>query len=197
MLLDGRELVHVIDTQLEKLWGLLVLSSFSFVYTVGEEKDIEVRTFYLAAITSAALLAASFASCVPRYSNDRDVSAGVVDRDLPEDSEILDFKKDPSFENYHVLYKRRDISKESIEAFVTAFRVLVCDDPCNIFVYDDKLVVPLLNKYPLEKEEYLLLADHLVGDSTFDTPGYVSWYPYQDWKYRDYGGKNWKKDPIR
>jgi hypothetical protein len=32
--------------------------------------------------------------------------------------------------------------------------------------------------------------------STFDATEVRDWYPYQDFKHKEYGGKNWKKEPI-
>jgi hypothetical protein len=56
-------------------------------------------------------------------------------------------------------------------------------------------VQPLVTIYPLGNKDYLKVADHFVAQSTFDMND-VWLYPFQDIKYKELGGKNWKKRPI-
>lgn len=67
---------------------------------------------------------------------------------------------------------------------------------CNVVIYDTKLIEPLIDVYPLDKKQYLEMADHLISFSTFDAVEVKSWYPFQDFQYKEYGGKNWKKTPV-
>jgi hypothetical protein len=54
-----------------------------------------------------------------------------------------------------------------------------------------------MTKYPLSDSEYLRIADQFIAESTFDAPNSVWMYPYQDIKYKELGGKNWKREPIK
>ena len=64
---------------------------------------------------------------------------------------------------------------------------------CNIRVYDDLVIKDLINKYPLNDEEYLLFADHFIADLDFNSTK-IQLYPFQDIKYKELGGTNWKKE---
>ena len=68
---------------------------------------------------------------------------------------------------------------------------------CNINLFDDKSVSSLIDKYPLSNSEYIKVADHFIALSSFETPNSFSWYPYQDFQYKEFGGKNWKKEEIQ
>ncbi|MEJ7766483.1 MAG: hypothetical protein WKF89_01640 [Chitinophagaceae bacterium] len=68
---------------------------------------------------------------------------------------------------------------------------------CHVHVYDSKSILPLVDIYPLTGKEYIKLSDHFVSISTFDAPEVRDWYPYHDFKYKEYGGKNWKKEPVK
>lgn len=95
--------------------------------------------------------------------------------------------------NYHVVIKNSKPTEEAVFEFAKAFKEEKSKTAaCNIHVYDSKAIVPLLEKYPLKGDEYVLLADHYVG--LYDFSGMEWWYPLQDSQYKDYGGKNWKKD---
>ncbi len=110
---------------------------------------------------------------------------------------ILNTKHNESVQNFRVLIKTNKFDKDSISELINLFRKQNCEMNCNINVYDSKIIIPYLDKYPLDKKEYLLLADHFVASSTFDAPELTSWYPFQDFQYKEYGGKNWKKEPIK
>lgn len=109
--------------------------------------------------------------------------------------EILGTNHTSAVENYYVLIKKIPIIEDSLQVFVDAFRKEKCNGSCNIFLLDNTKAYPTIKKYPLSKNEYLMVADRLVAISSPDYTT-VSLYPYQDWQYRDYGGKNWKKEPI-
>ena len=111
--------------------------------------------------------------------------------------EILKTEHNAAVENFHVLIKFSDFDKDKIFDFIAKFRNENCTRNCNIMVYDTKSILPLIDKYPLQGKEYIELADHFVAMSSFDAPDLKSWYPYQDFQYKEYGGKNWKKEEIK
>lgn len=99
-------------------------------------------------------------------------------------------------ENYYILIKGIVIDKDTLQIFVDKFRNEKCKNKCNINIIDSKEIYPLIQKYPLKGKEYITVADHFVAMSDFDT--YSVWmYPYQDIQYKEFGGKNWKKESIK
>lgn len=66
---------------------------------------------------------------------------------------------------------------------------------CNIYIYEDASVKNLMTKYPLKGDDYLKVADKYAFELFFD--GTYGFYPFQDVQYRDLGGSNWKKAPIK
>ena len=88
------------------------------------------------------------------------------------------------------------MSKEDIKSFVYQFREKNCSS-CTINIYDTKNIKNLIGKYPLKNAEYINFADHFVASSTYDAPKLVSFYPYQDLQYKEYGGKNLKEDKMK
>jgi hypothetical protein len=113
------------------------------------------------------------------------------------DYEILKTSHNSAVQNFHVLLKKKGFDKETVFSFIKSFRHEHCTMNCNVNLYDSKSILLLVDKYPLEKNEYLTLADHLVSSSTFDAIDVKDWYPLQDFKYKEYGGMNWKKEPIK
>lgn len=110
--------------------------------------------------------------------------------------EILLTKHNATVDNFYVLIKFKDFDEKKIRTFISKFRKEYATQNANINLYDSKKIEPLINKYPLEKVEYLEVADHFVALTTFDLPEVVMWYPFQDLQYKYYGGKNWKKGKI-
>lgn len=98
--------------------------------------------------------------------------------------------------NYHILLDISNLTKEDIKSFVYQFREKKCSS-CTINIYDTKNIKSLIGKYPLKNAEYIKFADHFVASSTFDAPKLVSFYPYQDFQYKEYGGKNLKEDNMK
>lgn len=115
----------------------------------------------------------------------------------PKEYEIMKSGRKPTVQNFHVLLKHSDFDKNYVYQFIKQFRKENCTMSCNIYIYDSKLILPLVDVYPLTGEDYIKLADHFVSMSTFDASEIRDWYPYQDFKYKEYGGKNWKKEPIK
>ena len=113
-----------------------------------------------------------------------------------DEYEIIGTNHNTAVQNFYVLVKKPGFDKASVTALVAKFKAENCSGDCNVKLYDSKEISHLLTKYPLADDEYLLMADHYVADGAFGSD-YVAWYPYQDFKYRDLGGKNWKKEPIK
>lgn len=111
--------------------------------------------------------------------------------------EIINTKQNPTVKNYYVLIKYSAFDKDKIREFIEKFRSEFCSNSSNVYVYDTKSISTLIDKYPLEGREYILVADHFVAMSSFDTPETIWWYPFQDIKYKELGGKKWKKEPIK
>ncbi len=111
--------------------------------------------------------------------------------------EIIKESHKPAAQNFHVLLKHPNFDKNYVYQFIKQFRKENCTMNCNILVYDTISILPLVDRYPLKSKDYIKLADHFISMSTFDATEVRDWYPYQDFKYKEYGGKNWKKDPIQ
>ena len=114
----------------------------------------------------------------------------------PGEYEILRTDHNRTVQNFDVLLKRKKFDKTYAYQFIKAFRKEHCEGNCNVCLYDSKSIMSLLGIYPLEGQDYLKMADHLISLSTFDATGVRDWYPYQDFHYRELGGKNWKKKPV-
>lgn len=115
----------------------------------------------------------------------------------PKEYEIMKTDHKPAVENFHVLLKHPNFDKNYVYQFIKQFRKENCTMNCNVLVYDSKSILPLVDIYPLTGKDYIKLADHFVSMSTFDATEVRDWYPYQDFKYKEYGGNNWKKEPIK
>lgn len=114
----------------------------------------------------------------------------------PKEYQIMVTDHRPVVQNFHVWLKHRRFDKDYIYAFTKAFRKKHCTMQCNVAIYDSESIKNLVLVYPLKDKDYLRLADHLISISTFDATDVKDWYPYQDFHYRDLGGKNWKKEPV-
>lgn len=121
----------------------------------------------------------------------------VLEKLPPKTYEILKTEEMPTVITYHILIKLKKYNEEKIYDFIQRFRNEYCtDDKCNVMIYDSKSILNLINKKPLEGKDYIKLADHFVSMSSFDSPNSQMWYPFQDFLYKEYGGKNWKKKKI-
>lgn len=115
----------------------------------------------------------------------------------PNEYEIMKTGHNQAVENFHVILRRSNFNKNFIYQFTKQFRKEHCTRNCNVYVYDTKSILPLVDIYPLAGKDYIKLADHFISMSTFDATEVRDWYPYQDIKYKEYGGNNWKKEPIK
>ncbi len=153
---------------------------------------MKTKPFYIIAIFAILLLSCG-QNDKPSISND----ALRVEKLDESTYEIINLKTTPVVSNYYVLIKFSDKSKERVNEFLEKFRRQYCVNKCNISIYDTKDILPLINKYPLDKQEYIQIAEHLIASTSFDSPDVVLWYPYQDSQYEEYGGKNWKKEHFK
>ena len=115
----------------------------------------------------------------------------------PSEYEIIKTTNNSAVQNFHVLVKQSKFDKDYLLQFTKRFRAEHCTSNCNVDLYDTKSILPLIGVYPLNKSQYIQFADHYLSMSTFDAPEVKSWYPLQDFQYKEYGGKNWKKTPIK
>ncbi len=111
--------------------------------------------------------------------------------------EIIKVQRNPTVKNFYIFLKKKPDDKVYVNRFIKAFRLENCSGKCNISIYDSGTIEDLVDKYPIEGKEYLKLADHFVSASSFDVPDANEWYPYQDSKYKELGGKHWKKEPVK
>jgi hypothetical protein len=110
----------------------------------------------------------------------------------PNSYDVILEKHQGNIINYYLHYKGI-INEEEIKSFIGSFRKHISSGQCNVNLFDSKSIKKSIGKYPLEKTEYLTYADHFIANSTFDSPKIITLYPYQDLRYKELGGKNWKK----
>lgn len=112
--------------------------------------------------------------------------------------EIIKRTTNPKVTNYYVLIKFSDFNKDTIIDFIQKFKNEFGYETSNVDLFDSKKAISLVDKEPLEGQEYIYVADHYIAMSIFgDAPGDLYYYPFQDYNYRDYGGKNWKVKPVK
>jgi hypothetical protein len=129
----------------------------------------------------------------PGNNFDKKLNEKAIEFELKQsDYEILKTNHNSAVQNFDVLLKHSKFDKEYLYQFTKQFRAEKCTISCNISLYDSKSIRSLISVYPLNKNQYLKLADHFLSMSTFDAVEVKSWYPYQDVQYEEYGGKNWK-----
>jgi hypothetical protein len=108
---------------------------------------------------------------------------------------IISTNHNNTVQNFKVLIKIKFDQKSLIE-FALRFKNEYCERNCNIEIYDAISISDLIDKYPLNDKEYLKVADHFVGSMSFESD-YLSYYPFRDARYKELGGKNWKKEPTK
>lgn len=167
-------------------------------YSVKVEIVDEKDNWSKVRVVEPSHLSASHIGWIPsEYIVRNELNSGKVEKLDATTYEILKTKHNATVDNFYVLIKFKDFDKDKIRDFISKFRNEQTKQNANVFVFDSKSVQQLIDKYPLEKAEYLIVADHFVATSTFDSPKLLMWYPYQDSQYKEYGGRNWKKDPIK
>lgn len=115
--------------------------------------------------------------------------------------EILGISKEGIMEMEYtfILIKNIPISKDSISDFVAALRLKQNDYNSIIAIVDNKTAYePLKNHLneELKGVNYTKMADRvIVMMSKYDDVAFM--YPLQDWRYKEEGGRNWKREPIQ
>lgn len=103
------------------------------------------------------------------------------------DYKILSSKKHGTITTYRVLVPWTQVDENKLHALAQSIKKKISPArPCNIALYDSKDIVSLIEKYPLERHEYVKLADHFVFELYSDNS--YSYYPLVDVQYKEYGG---------
>ena len=125
-----------------------------------------------------------FGSCI---SGNTDADKYAVNQDY----QILFSRNVGNLTNYYVLLLWDEFTEESLSDLADYVKEKESPEgSCNIHIYDSKDILPLMEKYPLESDEYVLVADHLVFTRAFD--GTNAYYPLIDWYYKQCGGTKTK-----
>lgn len=97
---------------------------------------------------------------------------------------------------YYIKNITCSLTEADLLPFAQAIKSQLGDAKCNIYIYssDSPKIRELMTKYPLQGKEYVQLADEFAFMLAFDD----TWmfYPFQDFSYKEFGGKNWKKEPL-
>ncbi len=158
-----------------------------------------MKRIYLALSTLFSIIVISCSQSNPKSNeveNNLVQEEETLDKLNPKEYELLTTRHNAAVENYHVLLKRKEFDEDYIYQFIKQFRKEYCETKCNVSVYDSRIINDLIGVYPLSDKEYLKFADHLISISLFDSTELKDWYPYQDFRYKELGGKNWKKKAI-
>ncbi len=167
---------------------------YTFKVVVDEEKNgwSKIR------VIEPEHLSSTHIGWIPSKNIVRKNKGQAKDEKLDKNSfEIIKTIQKPTVKNYYVLYKLKKVNKDDVIEFMGRFRKEYCSGSSNVNLFDSKAILNLVDKYQLAGKEYIIVADHFIAMSTFDSPELVWWYPFQDINYKDYGGKNWKKEPIK
>lgn len=97
--------------------------------------------------------------------------------------------------NCFVVYIGEDFSKRAMSSLVSKVRAQIIGQ-ANIFIFANEQAAKQFESVDDSRDNYLFVADNYICMSTFDAPLSVMMYPYQDVQYKEFGGKNWKKEPI-
>lgn len=163
---------------------------------------------------SISLVIVILASCTDNKGNaigDKIVENVVEEESLQtalaveDESEVFSFQEGKDYEimlkeiqgtvtNYYIKNITSKLNEPDLYDFAKAIQKQV-GGKCNIYIYSSDSVKDLMTKYPLQGEEYLKVADAFVYLLAFD--GAYSFYPFQDIQYKEFGGKNWKKEPLK
>lgn len=115
--------------------------------------------------------------------------------ELGKDYSVLDSVYLSGCYNVYIHYKGKIEDKTQMSKVAKFLHNKYSKGKCNIHIYDTDKLGDLMHKYPLNNKEYLNVADHFVYTYSFDEIGF--YYPFQDIRYKELGGKNWKKEPIK
>lgn len=93
--------------------------------------------------------------------------------------EILMTNHNPSVENFHVFYKNKDFTKDTLVEFIKRFRNEYSTRQSNVSLYDTNTIKSLIPINNLQGKELDLYTQHYIALSTFDAPNDIFMYPYK------------------
>lgn len=108
------------------------------------------------------------------------------------DYEIIKINKSATLNNIYALVLADSCNEQRLDSL--AKHIAQEKSPniqCNVHIYDSKEIQHLMEKYPIEGQEYVDVADHFVYMLSFDGMGW--YYPLKDALYIEYGGKHPKQ----
>jgi hypothetical protein len=184
-----------VNDQTEKTSGVALTRPVSFKLINDKGMDIRFAINFEKKDSIEKSIEAKINARVDDVYNTTNKKGNIAEKLDTSTYEILATDDKPAAENYYVFLKNKNLDKSYLQNFVDKFRQEFCSKKCNIFLYDTKSIKPLVTIYPLADKDYLKVADHFIAQSTFDMTE-VWMYPFQDIKYKELGGKNWKKKPI-
>lgn len=111
----------------------------------------------------------------------------------PDTYEIVKIEHNKLLDVYYVIVKVDSFNEKSLTDFAINFTEDNCSRRCNINLFDSNSIESLMGKYPLSDSEYIEYADHFIGKLEFEVSE-IWFYPFQDIKYKELGGKNWKNN---
>jgi hypothetical protein len=195
---------HIVLTFVGVLATFVVVSNYSQVKEVKDESNVRISDIkneldhkYDKRMTELSDNVNSLSAMVGALKTTLDILAKSKRTSLePSSYKILEIDRQQIVDNYYILIKDIPIEIEYLNVFIEQFKEQYCKKASNIYLLDDIIAYPSIKKYPLDGPEYLEVADHFVAWVIFDTDD-VDMYPYQDIKYKELGGKNWKKEPIQ
>ena len=103
-------------------------------------------------------------------------------------------KSNNGVENIYILYSEKEPAFNIMRAIIN--KVRKNNIKTNIYIFKNNQAIKLFDKANETKEDYIYVADNFICMSPFDMTSLIFMYPYQDIQYKEYGGENWKVDPI-
>lgn len=98
-----------------------------------------------------------------------------------EDYDLLSYDKNAVVENFHIYFKPKDYTQETLVLFSQWFRQkYAVKDKSNVFLYDSPSVKSLIGKIPHNEKERTLMATHNIAESNFCCPDEVIMFPLKE-----------------
>lgn len=100
------------------------------------------------------------------------------------DFEILKYENNTTVENYYI-YLKNNLTNDELKEFTFAFREEYCYKPSNLNIFNSSEILSLIDKYPLNNEDYIRYADSYIALSDFSCENFIFEYPLKDLYYKD------------
>ena len=113
-----------------------------------------------------------------------------VGENLSPKYDLIEKVDNGNLDNYYIIYTNSN-DKTIIEKDVKKIKASLCSRKCNIHLFNQNDERNLYKKYPLKGNELIYVADRQIGTLSFTDD--FSYYPLQDIKYKEIGGKNYQK----